>query len=390
MSETIHTPNPFRRRNDRRSVLRTTPLSPIGDIANATLSKITGATTLTWETASDWDSAVSEVGVAHYNYGDYAGDATVQLGLPATDQTGSALEGFYGFDENSGTTVNDAVGGNDGTYYGSPTLGNAGDHNTDAFGLDGSDDAAEMPALPNINSTECSLIQLANYSSGGTLTQVGGDRNNAPTDGYTLKIQGDARQIVGWTGGGYNTNACLNTKNVGVWEVSVIRWNGNTFKFDARNPNDGSHYADSPTSASVSRGTGSSTPPVVGGGDTGFMSGDVAFSRYYSRRLSDSEVNTVIDGLTSGTLTTATKSFATSVSPDLSSLSYSLNGESITLDVIGSPGTGSEEIVSQSLGGASSYTLSWSSSHTDFRVKINIDTTDFRTSPTIGRIGLTQ
>jgi len=71
-----------------------------------------------------------------------------------------------------------------------------------------------------------------------------------------------------------------------------------------------------------------------------------------------------------GNLLTATKSYPTDVKPDLRSLEYSLNGGSIELTVIGSPETASEEQVSQSLGGANEYDLSWTESHSDFRVKI--------------------
>ena len=88
-------------------------------------------------------------------------------------------------------------------------------------------------------------------------------------------------------------------------------------------------------------------------------------------------------------LTTATKSFGGGVQPDLENLQYSLNGESITITVIGSPGTASEEQVTQSLGGASSYTLSWANDHTDFRVKIQMDTGDVNTTPTLQNVDLT-
>lgn len=74
-------------------------------------------------------------------------------------------------------------------------------------------------------------------------------------------------------------------------------------------------------------------------------------------------------------LTTDTKTFSEGTQPDLQNLTYTLNSQSIVLDVIGSPGTASEEVVSQTLDGSSSYSLTWSNGHTDFRITI-----DFRAS----------
>lgn len=89
-----------------------------------------------------------------------------------------------------------------------------------------------------------------------------------------------------------------------------------------------------------------------------------------------------------GSLTTATKSFSRQVTPDFVQLAYTLNGESITLTAIGSPGTASEEQVSQSLDGSSSYSLSWNDSHTDFRIKIELSTNDTSTTPEMDSVTL--
>jgi hypothetical protein len=86
----------------------------------------------------------------------------------------------------------------------------------------------------------------------------------------------------------------------------------------------------------------------------------------------------------SSSLTTETKSFTQETEPDLAELDYTLNGDSITLDVIGSPGTASEEINSVTLDGATSYGITWNSSHQDFRVKMNFTGTD----PTLNIITL--
>lgn len=63
------------------------------------------------------------------------------------------------------------------------------------------------------------------------------------------------------------------------------------------------------------------------------------------------------------------KSFSNSQTPDLQNLDYDLNGSDATLTVYGSPGTASEETNQVTLDGSTSYSLSWSSSHTDFKVR---------------------
>jgi hypothetical protein len=69
-----------------------------------------------------------------------------------------------------------------------------------------------------------------------------------------------------------------------------------------------------------------------------------------------------------GSLTTASRTYNEPVSPNLTNLTYSLNGGSITLDVVGSPGTSDEERYKVPLDGATEYGLSWSQGHTDFRI----------------------
>jgi hypothetical protein len=75
-------------------------------------------------------------------------------------------------------------------------------------------------------------------------------------------------------------------------------------------------------------------------------------------------------------LTTETKSFTEPTTPDLAGLEYALNGDSITLTVIGSPGTASEETHTVPLDGATSYAITWSQDHEEFRVKITMSGTD--------------
>lgn len=76
----------------------------------------------------------------------------------------------------------------------------------------------------------------------------------------------------------------------------------------------------------------------------------------------------------SGTLTTATKSFSSPQKPNLSGFAYNLNGQSATVDVVGSPGTSSEERITVPLDGSTSYSIhdQWSDAHTDFRLEFSL------------------
>lgn len=90
----------------------------------------------------------------------------------------------------------------------------------------------------------------------------------------------------------------------------------------------------------------------------------------------------------SGSLTTIEKSYSSPQTPDLSGLVYTLNGETISVDVVGSPGEAGEEIVTQSLAGATSYDLTWSNAHTDFEVVFNLSTVDDSVTPEVDDLTL--
>lgn len=76
--------------------------------------------------------------------------------------------------------------------------------------------------------------------------------------------------------------------------------------------------------------------------------------------------------VSSGSLKTASKEFPLRIKPELTELGYQLNGESISLDIIGSPGQFAEETVNVSLTGKNDVDItSWSGTHEEFQVKMN-------------------
>lgn len=109
-------------------------------------------TTLTWETASDWDSAQSEDGVVHESVAntDHDDDTLVQKGYSVPSPLFSAdLANMYLFHEDSGTTLYDLIGTDDGTITGA---GPAATGTVDgilagsAYDFDGSDDRIDLNA----------------------------------------------------------------------------------------------------------------------------------------------------------------------------------------------------------------------------------------------------
>lgn len=84
----------------------------------------------------------------------------------------------------------------------------------------------------------------------------------------------------------------------------------------------------------------------------------------------DEMVDEVYGVFTDGELRSSTKTESSSTTPNLSNLSYSRNDGAIDVEVVGSPGTASEERKSRILDGSTSYDLSWSSGHTEFRVDV--------------------
>jgi hypothetical protein len=344
------------------------PLSPIGDIASATFNQTT-TETLTWETSTDWDNAVSEEYVVHTN---------------------DIIELTYGVE-----SWEDLA---DGDPLPSPWL----------------NDGADPEADTNVSVTDGSVAMLGDATDN---SDAGQDRlgiyldfsdNPAPD-----RIFWDMRETSDSAGAGVfvlneNGNEILNggTSNP-AWgfnsgdgstciesspSPSYGAFRRFTIDFDWANDQFDLTWEDIQGSSGTQSYTGESFKNSSTGigriswGDTRddiFCGGDPA-------RIGDTWVDRIWGVFNTGSLTTATKSFSSNTQPDLQNLSYTLNSQNVTLDVIGSPGTGSEETVSQVLGGSTNYTLTWSSSHTDFRIQPNLESTDRSTTPTIDRVELVE
>lgn len=390
----VRTPDPLassrRRALERLGSLRTMGLGAIGDIGSVAFGSVQ---TLTWESATDWNSAVDENGVVHDTFGDLPGDDTVQLGYPNEDPGGTNLLHYWPLHASSSPP--DIVTSTNATVTGA-TADAAGVFDTTSYNLDGTDDYIDSEVQGPTGSTNRTELfwfypESQNKDS-ATLIGYGSDANTNRW-GFRLDSGGTSGVLrVETAGDGYATNL---QPTFNSWNFAAVTLDGSTlgdltfYLNGSTESGSGSHGVNTGTNYDVHIGV----DPILTFGDTfsdRYFTGSFAYVQQYDRALSVSELDDYY--LTSSTnfLQTATKSFSIAQTPDLSSLDYDLNGESITIDVIGSPGQAGEETVSQTLDGSTSYGLTWSNSHTDFRVEPNLSTATATTTPVVRSITLSS
>jgi len=332
------------------------------DDTSTQLVTVTPPEQVAWETATDWDNAVSD------NYTFHPSDV-VQMSLGPDDfdsySTGSFMpspwvQGNVG-DRNEVSTLRSHSGSNS--------------HYKEVTNKAIKDDWAYVNTFPQrqYNFISAKYNETSDSARGGFAIY---NENENPigavfSDNPEVKVQ---------HGGGETILLSSPSPSYDTWRQFeiIIDWGSGTFDVN---------WYDLDGSSSDQSGTGFS-----------FINSSTAIGRVAisdenwiggAGSANDDQYSDDVTALfTDSDLTTGTKSFSSSVSPDLQNLTYSLNGQSVTLDIIGSPGTGSEEVVSQTLDGSASYTLTWSNSHTDFRVKVNMSSNDGITDPSVSRVEL--
>lgn len=360
-------------------------LDDLNGIANVQFSTVES---ITWGTAADWDAAVSEAGVVHEDAQpgyDLPGAGTVTIGYPTHDEGGSALEVFYPMHETSGSTINDVTGnGNDASTKNSPTLGANGILGRNAVDYTASNSEAVVgePTAIGQSFTLVSWIKTKNasWTDNGVMWSA---RNANGFIKHPSSDSTDTSMYVVDNSDSYTKVGEVNASNVDSWHMYIFVWDHNNG--EARGYWDNTQDF-GPSSASVSRDSGASADHAIGwdeGQSDRYLDGYTCMYRWYNRPLSDAECKGLYDDLFNASLTTDTKSLSSSGQPDLTGLSYALNDGSVDIDVIGSPGTADEEVVnSGSLDGTqTSASLSWSASHTDFRVRPNLSISAITDAP---------
>ena len=366
-----------------------------GGLRSGGLRELTSKETVTWKTASDWDNFTNQQVVGHENTSNtqWNDNSILQIGYP-TEQIPFSTNciAYFPMQETSGSTFYDfSTNTNHATINDSPTL-----DDTDLFGkgrpsYNGSSNEADAPQLSEYIQDGLSIVSWFKSTDPG----ANDSRDNGHIvshgifdDGWGLRYNDPDFEWI--LGNGARANAADSNPNYATddtWHCMICTWDGSTAQMWV----DGSNRA-SDSNSSVSLQDPNTTLNIgkrerSGGGVRGSWYGELGPILIYDTAFSDSEKDQFYSPVASfATHETATKTFSSASAPDLQNLSYTLpsNG-SITLDVIGSPGTASEETVTQALDGGSSYTLSWSNSHTDFRFKPQLSTTDETVSPTFSR-----
>lgn len=311
------------------------------------------AGTLTWETQSDWDSAASQQGVAHP--ADVLSIGQFFTGI----EDGNLNEWTIGA-EGSTSAVTSR------TYEGSYALANNSEDGTQYSEAD-----AKRSIFANdiqVERVEIYFQETGDAFGGGFKVENNNDNDVCgwASDNPSWNYYDNNGTSSYYSGDGYNN-----------WIKSVITfdWGAGTFDISSEDMSTGSTASSTGQPLINTTGVGKVSVWAYTGGTFG----DGKRDWWWDNILASSK---------SATLTTATKSFGTAAKVDLKELDYTLNGESITLDVIGSPGTADEEIVSQTLDGSTEYTLSWANKHTDFRVKANLSSSSYTTSPSITSVSI--
>jgi len=370
----------------------TPPITPIGDMGVANLTENVGGS-VTWEVAADWDNSVSEAGSVHEATAgtDYTDATILQKGNPvATPSPAGSPIIYLAMHEDSGTTVNDfSANSQNGTASGA-TPGTAGPVGTTAWSFDGGNDYIQVPSFAGMDAGASFSISfwLKFDSNPGTEDWTITNRDDRGNGWFVQFRSADGGACRFGTNNG-NIQTTKSSWNTGQWyHISCVQIDSSTAKIyvdgveEASGNNGFAGQSGGNDLWIATRGQGSSP-------DTDYFPGSVWGYRYDDAAFTATETGEIYDGVRGqSSLTTATKSLAGSVQPDFTNLLYSLNSGGITLKAIGSPGTASEETVSQVLDGASGYAVSWSNSHSDFRVKIIMSNSDAENTPTVDSITL--
>jgi len=347
---------------------------------------------MTWETANDWDNALSESRVVHEDFGDH-NSGVVELGYPSSDVGGSNLEFYLPFDENSGSSASDVTGnGYSATHNSGASAGASGILNTDSALYDGTNRGTDLdqnvPALSSYTlscwfySASTDASDLFNLVTNNSVIVRANSRATTSNPGTLDFVQYDSGGSFSFSSASHNNNEWVHF--VGVWDGSSITPYIN-----------GSSGSSASISSMDSLGESSDTigylldTTELGTEPKFVLDGRIDEPRLYDRALSASEVQELYDTGQSGDIETFSQTFAEAKEPSLRNLSYELNGGDIEVQVTGSPGSGgSSEQKTVFLDGANVYPLDWSSSHSEFEVIADLTTPDIESSPRINRIEL--
>jgi hypothetical protein len=354
-------------------------IESLGDIADVSLHE-----TITWDTTTDWDNQTDQKSVVHDGFGDYPGGGTIQKGVPKRSDMV-----FYAPLHDGSTPITEVINGHDGSSNNANLEDSRNVVNTTTIGFNRSNN--DYITFPD--SSDYRIDAPVTVSFGVWFDQFSeemlfqGTKDDNSTSGPRC-----------WLGGGgtdFIFRFYTDTQEVTIQESSSNYSTGTWYVFTMTMDSSANTEAWIDKS-SVGTNSGDTTSLlwtdstrdtiIASRGSNGdALDGNLSHVFVTDSAWTQSDQDALVDALKGGAggyLQTSTKSFSSPSKPDLTNLSYSLNGESMDVDVIGSPGTASEETVTKTLDGSTSYTLTWSNSHTDFQIKPQPYSSVTSTSPT--------
>lgn len=371
-------PSPFFR---RRSLLERLPSlrlgqQPLKGIANAQYS-VQGS--VTWGTASDWDSASSESGVVHESVTntDHADDAVIKQGYSAASPFQSP-ERYYAMHEDSGSTIYDfGTAAENGTIY-AATLGATGLLGTTAYDFDATDDAVGAPNFSvERNHT---IIQYIQTNDDQTVQQPFRASTGDVSDfGASISVDGGNFNYFVKDSNGNNLSISAAVPDTVNLHQVVGRWDGSTQALFVN----GTKQTTASRSISVSQDNSGET--MIGATDSSGSNphdGRIAGTWLYGgTALSDSQITDHWNVLnTAGELVTDWKSLNLAATTLTTTSTLTTNS---SIDVVVEQDVGSDDTVDNSqtvsLSGGTDETNSlsgFSSNSGRYRVRIQPDHTD--------------
>jgi hypothetical protein len=372
-------------------------LTPAGDSSvsfnRATLT--TGSSQITWTSASDWDRGTSQKRTVHDAVGDRSAD-TLSLGYQSRDANGTNLTAYWALDDGEAGQATDASGNgysgqNNGVSSADGVLG------TSAYDFGGTG-WSEINNFPDFqrNFSMAGWIQTPSPGTQGQRIFVDDESN---TGGYAVSV-----------GDGGNTGAIRfynrDISPISMDSPSVVQastWHHVTATVDTQSQTRTIYLNGTQIRQDTYTGSwGTDNGPASIGGETdqgesgNRFAGRIDELRIYNRTLTDADAQRLYETAENGTFTTGTKQFTSRVSPSqltLSNLTVNRpSATSINLTVLSDPdgdGTFEEQSSTVELDGSGSYDVTGLSADSRrYRVRIDLETSDITTTPTVDGFSL--
>lgn len=324
-------------------------LTPIGDIATATIPE---EKTVVWETAADWNAAVSEEYVEH------------------EDDVVSLIEGADSFED------------------GMPTSGLPQPWSAPSSVQQ--DTSRSLDGTASVKSTSGFDFWGRTFATERTPSRIEYSYNEeSNSNGHHFAVLQDGDYLFGagtgnpqsfYIGDGSGTNTVGTIDhNYDEWVTYTftnIDFQSETFDVEIVTQESGSQ-----TTTGVSFNSSASGITEVELGDNVFDSAGGIQAVYH---------DLVWGTITDGSITTASKTFDFLAKPDLQGLEYTLNGGEVVVEVTGSPDEpgGSIERQTVTLDGSNEYSLSWGQGHDLFSILIKASSPDRSKTPVVSRVEL--